>query len=367
MARALGLLAVTSVYAFTHDESAACYASRYPDLHARFCATDRCDTQALHDHYKNEGATEGRRWGCGSRFDAVSDLHVARQGASPDSGPQRLEPLCAALSYFVELAPTGELQLDRILKQRASEGHWVPQSGKPRFYPNNFTVINDLYISESTSKSPYEGFKFPRFGETLWDSYRSNAQRMSGAIGEHAIKALGGERPKLILEAGSFIGSGALHAWQPLLDPAGGILICIDSWLGDINMRLGKHFQRWMALENGFPSLGKVFMARVLASGHSDKVFPLSVPAMLGFKLIYLLGYRVDLIYVDSAHERGETLFETYMAWELLRPGGVLMGDDYKGFPAVKRDIDLFAKCVGLTLTFLPDGNTWMLVKPSGL
>ena len=74
MARALGLLAVTSVYAFTHDESAACYASRYPDLHARFCATDRCDTQALHDHYKNEGATEGRRWGCGSRFDAVSDL-----------------------------------------------------------------------------------------------------------------------------------------------------------------------------------------------------------------------------------------------------------------------------------------------------
>ena len=52
MARALGLLAVTSVYAFTHDESAACYASRYPDLHSAFCATGRCDTHALHDHYK---------------------------------------------------------------------------------------------------------------------------------------------------------------------------------------------------------------------------------------------------------------------------------------------------------------------------
>ena len=77
MARALGLLAVTSVYAFTHDESAAGYASRYPELRARFCATDRCDTHALHDHYKNVGATEWRRWGCGSRFDAVSDLHVA--------------------------------------------------------------------------------------------------------------------------------------------------------------------------------------------------------------------------------------------------------------------------------------------------
>ena len=80
MARALGLLAVTSVYAFTHDESAACYASRYPELRARFCATDRCDTHALHDHYKNVGATEGRRWGCGSRFDAVSDLARIRCG-----------------------------------------------------------------------------------------------------------------------------------------------------------------------------------------------------------------------------------------------------------------------------------------------
>jgi hypothetical protein len=34
MARALGLLAVASAYAFTHYESADCYASRYPDLHA---------------------------------------------------------------------------------------------------------------------------------------------------------------------------------------------------------------------------------------------------------------------------------------------------------------------------------------------
>ena len=67
MARALGLLAVTSVYAFTHDnfdKSAACYASRYPDLRAVFCATGRCDTHALHVHYENEGRTEKRLWGC---------------------------------------------------------------------------------------------------------------------------------------------------------------------------------------------------------------------------------------------------------------------------------------------------------------
>ena len=46
--------------------------SRYPDLHAKFCATGRCDTRALHDHFKNEGQTKKWRWGCGSRFDAIS-------------------------------------------------------------------------------------------------------------------------------------------------------------------------------------------------------------------------------------------------------------------------------------------------------
>jgi hypothetical protein len=76
-ARALGFLVITSVYAFTHNESAVCYASRYPDLHARFCTTDRCDTRALHDHYKNTGATEWRLWGCGA-----SSRDAARKDAS---------------------------------------------------------------------------------------------------------------------------------------------------------------------------------------------------------------------------------------------------------------------------------------------
>ena len=40
--------------------------SRYPDLHAKYCAAGRCDTRALHDHFKNEGHAKKWRWGCGS-------------------------------------------------------------------------------------------------------------------------------------------------------------------------------------------------------------------------------------------------------------------------------------------------------------
>ena len=42
-------VASAAAYAFTHVESAACYASRYPELHERFCLNDICDTRALHD------------------------------------------------------------------------------------------------------------------------------------------------------------------------------------------------------------------------------------------------------------------------------------------------------------------------------
>ena len=57
-------VASAAAYAFTHVESAACYASRYPELHERFCLNDICDTRALHDHFKNEGRTKKWRWGC---------------------------------------------------------------------------------------------------------------------------------------------------------------------------------------------------------------------------------------------------------------------------------------------------------------
>lgn len=54
-----------AVYAkFTHDESAACYASRYPELRDLYCKNGSCDTRGLHHHYADLGRAENRIWGC---------------------------------------------------------------------------------------------------------------------------------------------------------------------------------------------------------------------------------------------------------------------------------------------------------------
>ena len=38
--------------------------SRYPDLHAKYCAAGRCDTRALDKHFRDHGLREGRLFGC---------------------------------------------------------------------------------------------------------------------------------------------------------------------------------------------------------------------------------------------------------------------------------------------------------------
>ena len=48
----------------THAESSTCYGRRYPDLAYHFCEKGGCDVHALHDHFRDHGRREGRRFGC---------------------------------------------------------------------------------------------------------------------------------------------------------------------------------------------------------------------------------------------------------------------------------------------------------------
>ena len=48
--------------------------SRYPDLHAKYCAAGRCDTRALDKHFRDHGLREGRLFGCDG--EANGDKHA---------------------------------------------------------------------------------------------------------------------------------------------------------------------------------------------------------------------------------------------------------------------------------------------------
>merc|ERR1712146_326847 len=86
------------------------------------------------------------------------------------------------------------------------------------------------------------------------------------------------------------------------------------------------------------------FMRRVSTHELHDTIFPLPMPSLVAAKMLYMLGYRIDVVYLDSAHEMGETLIELHLFYQLLRPGGMMLGDDCD-WVAVASSLRLFEQC----------------------
>jgi hypothetical protein len=223
-------------------------------------------------------------------------------------------------------------------------------------YPTRGLILSDIY---QNTGDPYVGFvKNPCLPQPSEYGVHLSAEILSRA--QNYL----GRPPKAMIEVGSFIGGSAVLLGY-LARTNGGIVLCVDPWCGDINMWLLPRFATTMAIEHGSPRIYERFLARILAEGLSDVVLPVRLPSTLAARMFRVLKYHFDLIYLDSAHEFGETYLELQLYYDLLAPGGVLIGDDYSGFPAVRHDLNYFAAVRGITgLRIMDDGDTWMLKRP---
>ncbi|MFD1328048.1 class I SAM-dependent methyltransferase [Mycoplana ramosa] len=178
-----------------------------------------------------------------------------------------------------------------------------------------------------------------------------------------AIEMLLGRKPNLGVEVGSFIGGSAtiLGSW---LRETGGTLMCVDTWCGDINMWLLGNFAGTMRKMDGNPVIFDYFMNTMFNNGLTETVIPFRVSSIVAARTLKVLNYEIDFVYLDSAHECGETFLELSLYYDLLPPGGIMIGDDYLMFPAVKHDVDLFCKVHNLELKFTGERDTWIIQKP---
>ena len=178
----------------------------------------------------------------------------------------------------------------------------------------------------------------------------------------HAIVDKLGYAPKFGIEVGSFIGSSGVILGN-MLKKNDGVLLCIDTWCGDINMWLMPQFTITMNKNDGNPKIYDIFMLNMKFNNLTNNVIPLRVSSIVGARMLKVLNYEIDFIYIDSAHEAGETFMELMLYHDVLKNKGILFGDDYYGFPAVKYDVDLFCKYYNYTLSFTGDGDTWIIQK----
>jgi hypothetical protein len=122
-----------------------------------------------------------------------------------------------------------------------------------------------------------------------------------------------------------------------------GELICVDTWLGAPEFWVDKTDQsRYLSLKlkNGYPQVYYTFLNNAVSEGLQDIITPFPATSFVAQRWFQQHDIAVDLIYIDAAHEHAEVVADIAGWSKVLRPGGVMIGDDYSTYwPGVIRAV----------------------------
>ncbi len=121
------------------------------------------------------------------------------------------------------------------------------------------------------------------------------------------------------LEIGTWQGQSACWFLQNILTHESSTLTCVDTWAGSPSIEM-LHPQLIAGSEAAFD-------ANMQAIGATAKVRKLKGRSSQMLRTLDLATF--DFIYVDGGHEATETLNDAVLAWQLLKPGGIIVFDDY--------------------------------------
>jgi predicted O-methyltransferase YrrM len=113
------------------------------------------------------------------------------------------------------------------------------------------------------------------------------------------------------LEIGSFEGRSAIWFLENILTDPSSSIVCIDIFDEPITER---RYDNNIAL-----------------SGFADRVHKIKAPSALALKTLEPESY--DFIYVDGSHVAKDVLIDTVLSWELVKPNGIVIFDDYGWSP----------------------------------
>lgn len=143
--------------------------------------------------------------------------------------------------------------------------------------------------------------------------------------------------PKIVIEVGSWVGTSAIIMAKILKElKLDAEIICIDTWLGSVEHWSGEICT--MSQRNGRPIFYETFLSNVIQSGMKDIITPFPIDSTNGLLFFKKFNIPVDFIYIDGAHDFKSVCNDLYNAQNVLRPSGVLLGDDWQA-PDVRQAV----------------------------
>lgn len=172
-------------------------------------------------------------------------------------------------------------------------------------------------------------------------------------------------RPNVVVEVGTWKGASVLHmdSLSQTLG-CGTSFVCVDTWLGSNDaLWIDTDFRKSLMLQHGFPTMFRQFIYNITRTDAADRIFPLPMTSTCGAYLLKRLGLVADAIYIDAGHEEDEVATDLVLYYDILRPGGVMFGDDYSSdWPGLVRAVDAFCRDRGLVLT--SGAGKWRFQRP---
>ena len=129
---------------------------------------------------------------------------------------------------------------------------------------------------------------------------------------------LAGKPGLTAIEVGSFEGRSARWLLENVLTDPAARLYCVDTWSGGPGTPPFQVDDVW-----------RRFVRNVL-DYPGGRVTPLRGPSVPTLAGLVRDGVRVDLAYVDGSHYGPDVLADAVLCWQLLKPGGLLVFDDYQ-------------------------------------
>ncbi|MFV3129499.1 class I SAM-dependent methyltransferase [Niveispirillum sp. KHB5.9] len=188
---------------------------------------------------------------------------------------------------------------------------------------------------------PYEGFDHQAYPMDIQGWGEENP------IFQHLMVT---NRPRTIIEVGTWKGRSAI-TMALIMRNLGieGEVVCVDTFLGSVEQWTDPDCYKSLNHRHGYPTLYYQFLANVCHTGMQNYITPFPISSDAAAQYLTQKNIQADLVYVDAGHSYREALNDIQQYWPLVRPGGVLLGDDFVA-PEVLRAVADFANANAVTV-----------------